>query len=52
MSNLFKEEKDDTNQVKFEFNFKISVNQFCEIKYISVTVHLIKQNSKTYYFKW
>ena len=42
MSNPFKEEENDMNQVRFEFNLKMSIDQFCEIKHISPTVHLIK----------
>ena len=40
--NLFKEGEDDTNQVRSKFSLKISINQFCEIKYISQTIHRIK----------
>ena len=51
MSNPFKKEKDDTNQVRFEFDLKISADQFCKIKHISLIVYLIKRYSKTYYFR-
>jgi hypothetical protein len=37
--NLFKEREDDTNKVKYEFNLKMSIDQFCEIMHISQTVH-------------
>jgi len=33
-SNLFKEEKDNTNQVKSKFDLKMSVGQFYKIRHI------------------
>jgi hypothetical protein len=37
--NLFKEGEDDTNQVRFEFDFKIYGDQFWEIEHVSQIVH-------------
>jgi len=34
-SNLFKEEKDNTNQVRSKFDLKMSVGQFYKIRHIS-----------------
>jgi hypothetical protein len=47
-SNLFKDWKDNMNQVRSEFGFKISADQFCKMRYISQTVH---QNKLKYYRK-
>jgi len=38
-SNLFKEGKDDTNQVRPEFDLNMSTSQFREIEHIFQTVH-------------
>jgi hypothetical protein len=38
-SNLLKERKEDTNQVRSEFGLKIFVDQFCKFKDISQTAH-------------
>jgi hypothetical protein len=37
--NLFKEEDDDTTQVRFKFSLKMSIDQFCEIEHISQTIN-------------
>ena len=37
-----KEREDDRNQVKFEFDLKLFVNQFCDIMHISQTILQIK----------
>ena len=51
MSNPFKKEEDDTNQVRFEFDLKMFADQFCKIKHIYLIIYLIKRNSKIYYFR-
>jgi hypothetical protein len=38
-SNLFFKKENDTNQVRSEFDLKISTNQFCKIDNISQTVY-------------
>jgi len=40
--NIFREGGEDTNQVRYYFFLKILIDQFCEIKHISQTVHQIK----------
>ena len=51
MSNPFKKEEDNTNQVRFEFDLKMFADQFCKIKHIYLIIYLIKRNSKIYYFR-
>jgi len=38
-SNLFKDGRDDTNQIRSEFDLKMFVDQFCEIRHICQTVY-------------
>jgi hypothetical protein len=38
-SNIFKEGEEDTNQVRSEFDLKISIDQFYEIKHISQIIY-------------